>query len=103
MNPCTLVHTTFIPVKYSVNNLPLTFSLRLSFITPGRTLMLDSSLAGEIMKRAQMILKTKGQDALKHANQVFDSMQKSGDEENRVYWHRIVKQVELLVEENGPG
>ena len=65
--------------------------------------MLDSSLAGEIMKRAQMLLKTKGQDALEHSKNVLEDMLKAGEEEDRVYWHRIVRQVELLVEENGPG
>ena len=65
--------------------------------------MQDSSLAGEIMKRAQIILNTKGQGALEHAKNVFEGVQKKGDEEDRVYWHKIVKQVELLVEVNDPG
>ncbi len=65
--------------------------------------MQDSLFAGEVMKRAQMLIKSKGQDALEHANLVFESMQESGDEDAIFYWHRIVRQVELLVEENGPG
>ncbi len=65
--------------------------------------MVDSSFSGEIMKRAQMLLKTKGQGALEHANGVFEDMQKTGAEEDRIYWHRIVKQVEILVEFNCPG
>ena len=64
--------------------------------------MPDSSLTGEIMKRAQMLIMTKGQDALKYANQVFEEMKKTGDEEDSAYWHRIVKQVELLAEETKP-
>jgi hypothetical protein len=65
--------------------------------------MVDSSFAGEIMKRAKMLIMTKGENALEHANKVFEGMQKTGGEEDRVYWHRIVQQVQLLVEENGPG
>lgn len=65
--------------------------------------MLDSSFAGEIMKRAQMLFKTKGRDALKHSKNMLEDLQKAGEEEERVYWHGIVKQVELLVEENSPG
>ena len=64
--------------------------------------MLDSSLAGEIMQRAQMLIKTKGEDALEHSKNVLEDMQKAG-EEDRVYWQRIVRQVELLVEVNGTG
>ena len=65
--------------------------------------MVDSSMAGEIMKRAMMLINSKGEDALKHANQMFENAQKTGDEEDRVYWQKIVMQVELLVEESDPG
>ena len=65
--------------------------------------MVDSSFAGEIMKRAQMLIKSRGQDALEHANLVFESMEESGDEDAIFYWHRILRQVEVSVEENGPG
>ena len=61
--------------------------------------MEDSSFAGEIMKRAQMLVKSKGHGALDHANQVFESMQESGDEDAIFYWHRILMQVEILVDE----
>ena len=65
--------------------------------------MLESSLAGEVMKRAQMLVKIRGRDALEHANQMIESMRKTGDEEHCDYWHRIALQVELLVKENDPG
>ena len=61
--------------------------------------MQASLFAGEVMKRAQMLIKSRGQDALDHANLVFESMQESGDEDAIFYWHRIVRQVELLVDE----
>ena len=65
--------------------------------------MLDSLLAGEIMKRAQMLLKTRGEDALRYSQKVLADTQKADDEEDRIYWNKIVRQVELLVQENSPG
>ncbi len=65
--------------------------------------MVDSSFAGEIMKRAQILLLTKGKDALEHSTLVFESIKESGDEDAIFYWHRILRQVEVSVEENGPG
>lgn len=64
--------------------------------------MVDSLLAGEIMKRAEMLIKTKGQDALEYSNTVFESMMKTGGDEDRIYWHRIVRQIEVIVEDNPP-
>ena len=64
--------------------------------------MQESSLAGEIKKKAQILFKVRGQNALKYANMVFQEMQKTGDKKDSDYWHGIVKQVEILVEETGP-
>lgn len=66
--------------------------------------MTDESLfEGEIMKRAQMLFRTKGQGALEYANQMLKRTQKTYDKEEQVYWHRIVMQIELLVDGNNPS
>ena len=40
--------------------------------------MVDS----EVMKRAKMLVNSKGEDALEHANHMFEDMKKTGDEED---------------------
>ncbi len=66
----------------------------------GRKLVTDSSMEGEIMKRANLLFKSKGKGALDYANKMLDSVQESGDEEDKAYWFRITQQIELLVDEN---
>ena len=65
--------------------------------------MVDSLLAGKVMKRAQMLFNVRGQDALEYANQILKRTQKTYDKEEQVYWHRIVMQVELLIDGNNPA
>lgn len=55
-------------------------------------------LSGEIMGKAQMLMKIKGDGALEHANMMAERMQKANDEEYLVYWQKIVTQIELLIE-----
>jgi len=59
---------------------------------------MSDQFAGEIMKTASMLLKTKGNGALEHAQNISERMQKSGDEEDQIYWKRIVMQIEALIE-----
>ena len=65
--------------------------------------MEETLLNGEIMKRAKMLFESKGRGALEYANHTYESMKKTGYEEDRVYWHRIIVQVELLIEEAEHG
>jgi hypothetical protein len=65
--------------------------------------MQDSSMAGEVMKRARMLLNVKGQDALEYANQMLKGTQKTYDKEEQAYWHRIVMQIELLIDGDNPA
>ena len=57
---------------------------------------------GEIMRHAMMLVKSKGDGAVKHANKMAERMQEEGDEEEQAFWNKIAKQVELLVFENPP-
>ena len=57
---------------------------------------------GEIMKRANLLVKSKGQGALEYANKMLEEIEETGDDEEKTYWHRIALQVELLVEQNYP-
>jgi len=65
--------------------------------------MVDASKTNEVMKRAKMLVNTKGEGAIEHANRMLQNIRKTGDEEDSVYWQKIVMQVELLVEGNDPG
>lgn len=75
----------------------------ISLIILGETQMEDSSFAGEVIDRAQILLKVRGQGALEYANQMLKRTQKTYDKEEQVYWHRIIRQVELLVDGNNPA
>ena len=55
---------------------------------------------GEIMKRAQLLIKGKGEAALDYANKMTARMEETGDEDDIVYWEKIAKQVDLLLYEN---
>ena len=50
-----------------------------------------------------MLFNVRGQDALEYANQILKRTQKTYDKEEQVYWHRIVMQVELLIDGNNPA
>ena len=54
---------------------------------------------GEIMRHAVMLVKTRGDSAVDHANKMAKSMQETGDEDDQEFWKRIAAQVELLVHE----
>ena len=55
------------------------------------------------MRRALMLMKSKGQGALEHANMMAESMQETGDKDDQVYWRKIATQIELLIEESNHG
>ena len=57
---------------------------------------------GEIMRHALMLVKTRGDSAVDHANKMVKRMQETGDEDEQAFWNKIAKQVELLVFENPP-
>lgn len=54
---------------------------------------------GEIMRRAQLLIKGKGDDALDYANKMAARKEELGEEEDFAYWEKIAKQVELLLYE----
>ena len=60
-------------------------------------------LAGEIMRKAQLLMKGKGKGALEHAKKKAEYMQKTGDKDDQVFWQRIATQIELLIEESKHG
>ena len=55
---------------------------------------------GEIMRHAVRLVKSKGDEAVDHANKMAKKMRETGDEEDQAFWDKIAKQVELLVFEN---
>ena len=54
---------------------------------------------GEIMRNAQLLVSSKGDGALKHAEKMVERMHEIGSEEDQVFWEKIAAQVELLVYE----
>ena len=54
----------------------------------------------EIMKRAQLLIKGKGESALDYSNKMAARMEETGDQDDILYWEKIAKQVELLLYEN---
>ncbi len=65
--------------------------------------MLETSTTSEIMQRASMLVKSKGEGALEYANQILKRVQKTYDKEEQVYWDKIAMQIELLIEGNDPS
>ncbi len=57
---------------------------------------------GEIMRHALMLVNSKGDGAVDHANKMARRMQDTGDEEDQEFWNKIAQQVELLVLEHSP-
>ncbi len=56
----------------------------------------------EIMRHALMLVNSKGDGAIDHANKMARRMQDTGDEDDQEFWNKIAKQVELLVLEYPP-
>ena len=50
-----------------------------------------------------MLFAVRGEDALEYANKMLKGTQKAYDKEEQAFWHRIVMQVELLVDGNNPA
>lgn len=59
---------------------------------------MSEPLDGEVMRRAQMIMKTKGKGALEHAEKITERLEKTGDHDDLIYWRRIAMQIEMLIE-----
>ena len=57
---------------------------------------------GEIMRHALMLVNSKGDGAVDHANKMAERMQETGDEDDQAFWNKIAQQVELLVFESPP-
>ena len=57
---------------------------------------------GEIMRHALMLVNSKGEGAIDHANKMARRMEDTGDEEDQEFWNKIAQQVELLVDERPP-
>ena len=49
------------------------------------------------MRHAMMLVTSKGDDAVDHANKMVKRMEAEGDEEGQAFWDKIAQQVELLV------
>ena len=60
----------------------------------------DSWERYEIRRRAELLFKGKDQDALDYANMMVESKQEMGKKEDQVYWSRIAREIELLIEES---
>ncbi len=52
------------------------------------------------MRHALMLVNSKGDGAVDHANKMSEKMQDAGDEDGQAVWNKIARQVELLVYEN---
>jgi len=62
----------------------------------------ESKGKGEIMRHAVMLVGTKGDKAVDHANRMAKRMEEAGKEEDREFWNKIAKQAELLIFEGPP-
>ena len=58
----------------------------------------ESQGKGEIMRNAQLLVKSKGAGAAKYANDMLASVRNAGNEHDIAFWEKIAAQVELLVE-----
>ena len=54
-------------------------------------------IKGVVMRTAKRLIKWRGSGALGHANHKAELMQERDDEEDVVFWKRIAKQVEILL------
>ncbi len=54
-------------------------------------------IKGEVMRTAKRLIKWRGADALEHANHKAKLMQERDDQEDVVFWKRIAKQIEILL------
>ncbi|NQU60768.1 MAG: hypothetical protein HQ512_06530 [Rhodospirillales bacterium] len=61
----------------------------------------SSSGKGEVMRTALRLIKTKGPNALDYANHKVEVILNSGDEDDKAYWKKISKQIELLLFKEG--
>jgi len=52
---------------------------------------------GEIMRNAQVLVKSKGAGAAQYTNNMVETMRKAGNEHDTAFWEKIAAQVELLV------
>jgi len=59
----------------------------------------EAKSRGEIMRNAQRLVHTRGEEALDYAQTMAKRMQEQGDEKDHAFWDRIAKQVELLLHE----
>ena len=57
---------------------------------------------GEIMRHALMLVNSKGEGAVDHANKMAERMQETGDDDEKEFWNKIAQQVELLVFDQPP-
>ena len=57
---------------------------------------------GEIMRNAQLLVRSKGDGALGHAEKMVKRMQETGEGEEQAFWERIAAQVDLLLYEAPP-
>jgi len=53
------------------------------------------------MRTALRLIKTKGPNALDYANHKVEVILNSGDEDDKAYWKKISKQIELLLFKEG--
>ncbi len=53
------------------------------------------------MKRAHLLIKSKGDAALDYTVKMAERMEEAGDEGNLVFWQKISRQVEILQYESG--
>lgn len=55
---------------------------------------------GEIMRNAQLLVNSKGDRALDHAEKMVERMQEMGSDDDQAFWEKISAQIELLVYKN---
>ena len=54
----------------------------------------------EIMRNAQLLIRSKGGGALDHAEKMVERMHEMGNDDDQAVWEKIAAQIELLVYEN---
>ena len=55
---------------------------------------------GEVMRNAQLLVRSKGEGALDHAEKMVERMHETGSDDDQAFWEKISAQIGLLVYEN---
>lgn len=60
---------------------------------------MSEPMVGEVMRKAQLLMRTKSDGAPENTDWMAEHLEKTGDHDDPIYWRRIVMWIEILIEE----